>query len=65
MYLISFILINFFVIFTKGKNYFNNEEEEMKKLIYQIIEVFTMQFKNVDKDKINDCIFDENLYIII
>ena len=62
MYLISFILINFFVIFTKGKNYFNNEEEEMKKLIYQIIEVFTMQFKNVDKDKINDCIFDENLY---
>ena len=60
MYLISFILINFFVIFTKGKNYFNNEEEEMKKLIYQIIEVFTMQFENVDKDKINDCIFDEN-----
>ena len=60
MYLFSFILINFFIIFTNGKNSFNNEEEEMIKLIYRIIEVFTSQFENVDKDSIIECVFDEN-----
>ena len=60
MYLFSFILINFFIIFTNGKNSFNNEEEEMIKLIYQIIEVFTSQFEDVDKDSIIECVFDEN-----
>ena len=60
MYLFSFIIINFFIIFTNGKNSFNNEEEEMIKLIYRIIEVFTSQFENVDKDSIIECVFDEN-----
>ena len=63
MYLISFVIINIFVIITKGKNNINNLKDngDFKEIIMQIIDLITYAFKDIEKEKVEECILDKEL----
>ena len=63
MYLVSLIIINFFVMIIKGKINSNNlkDKDDFRDQIIQIINLITFAFDDINSQDIVDCILDPEL----